>query len=163
LPAVVEKADIAFPYPMSDVPSRCPPLFLKKTEDFDRVKREGQRITTRFFNVVSCRSPLEDTRVGIVVGRRLGNAVVRNRGKRIFRELVRQTYQCLLKGHDIVIFPKRPALTLKHQHLYEAWITTLMSQGLMFSPNPPAPNPPAPLCMDRRHGGRVFGDMVDTL
>ena len=139
MPAVAEKAANALPYPMSDVPSRCPPLFLKKKEDFERVKREGQRITTQFFNVVSCRSCLGNTRVGIVVGRRLGKAVVRNRGKRIFRELVRQTYQCLLKGQDIVIFPKRLALTLKHQHLYEVWITTLMSQGLMFSPNPPAP------------------------
>lgn len=124
---------------MSDVPSRCPPVFLKKKEDFERVKREGKRITTRFFNVVSCRSDLGNTRIGIVVGRRLGNAVVRNRGKRIFRELVRHTYQCLMKGNDIVIFPKRPALELNHQRLHEAWITTLISQGLMFSPNPPAP------------------------
>jgi hypothetical protein len=53
--------------------------------------------------------------------------------------LVRQTYQCLLKGQDIVIFPKRPSLTLNHQRLYEVWITTLTSQGLMFSPNPPTP------------------------
>lgn len=142
--AVAEKADIAFPYPMSDVPSRCPPLFLKKTEDFERVKREGQRITTRFFNVVSCPSGLGNTRVGIVVGRRLGKAVVRNRGKRIFRELVRQTYQSLVKGNDIVIFPKRPALELNYQHLYETWETTLISQGLMLPPNPPAPNPSLP-------------------
>ena len=121
---------------MSDVPSRYTPLFLKKKEDFERVKREGKRITTRFFNVVACTSRLEKTRIGIVVGRRLGKAVERNRGKRIFRELVRQTYQRLLKGHDIIIFPKRSALTLNHQHLYEAWITTLISQGLMFSPEP---------------------------
>ena len=121
---------------MSDVPSRCPPLFLKKKEDFERVKREGKRITTRFFNVVSCRSGPGNTRIGIVVGRRLGNAVVRNRGKRIFRALVRQTYQCFLKGNDVVVFPKRPALKLNHQHLYEAWITTLISQGLMVSPAP---------------------------
>ena len=145
MPAVAEKADIAFPFPMSDVPSRCTPLFLKKTEDFERVKREGQRITTRFFNVVSCRSRLGNTRVGIVVGRRLGTAVVRNRGKRIFRELVRQTYQSLLQGNDIVVFPKRPALDLKHQHLYEAWITTLTSRGLMFAPNPLPPTPLPPL------------------
>lgn len=130
---------------MSDVPSRCPPLFLKKKEDFDRVKREGKRITTRFFNVVSYQSGFANTRIGIVVGRRLGNAVVRNRGKRIFRELVRQTYQCLLKGNDIVVFPKQPALKLNHQHLYEAWITTLISQGLMFSPNPLTPTPLPPL------------------
>ena len=131
---------------MSDVPSRCPPVFLKKKEDFERVKREGKRITTRFFNVVSCRSGLGNTRIGIVVGRRLGNAVVRNRGKRIFRELVRHTYQCLVKGHDIVIFPKQPALELNHQRLHEVWITTLISQGLMFSPNPPCPQPPRPPC-----------------
>ena len=136
MPAVAEKAAIALPYPMSDVPSRCTPVFLKKKEDFERVKREGKRIATRYFNVVSCTSGLGNTRVGIVVGRRLGKAVVRNRGKRIFRELVRRTYQRLLKGHDIIVFPKRSALDFNHQRLCEAWITTLVSHGLMVAPEP---------------------------
>ena len=121
---------------MSDVPRPSPPLFLKKSEDFNRVKREGKRIATGFFNLVSCTSSLGHTRIGIVVGRRFGNAVVRNRGKRIFRELVRNTDTPLVTGHDIIIFPKPSALTLDHRNLYKTWMQTLMRQGLTASTKP---------------------------
>ena len=134
--AVAEKADTASQYPMSDVPRPSPPLFLKKSEDYNRVKREGKRIATRFFNLVSCTSSLGRTRIGIVVGRRFGNAVVRNRGKRVFRELVRNTDTLLVTGHDIVIFPKPSALTLDHRTLYKTWMQTLIRQGLMASAEP---------------------------
>ena len=134
--AVAARADIASQYPMSDVPRPSPPVFLKKTEDFERVKREGKRITTKFFNLVSCASSLGTTRVGIVVGRRFGNAVVRNRGKRMFRALVRNTYQLLVTGHDIIIFPKPSVLSLNHHTLSEAWMQTLSRQGLAVSPKP---------------------------
>ena len=129
-----ERAAIASLSPMSDVPRPSAQIFLKKKEDFERVKREGTRVTTRFFNVVACASCPGNTRVGVVVGRRFGNAVSRNRGKRIFRALVRNTSKLLLKGNDIIVFPKRSVLDLPHPNLYRAWVATLCNQGLMVSP-----------------------------
>ena len=120
---------------MSDGLPSSAQVFLKKKEDFERVKREGVRVTTRFFNVMSCTSHPGNPRVGIVVGRRFGKAVARNRGKRVFRALARTTYGRLLQGNDIVIFPKRSVLTLPHPVLYETWVTTLTSQRLMGTPD----------------------------
>ncbi len=136
---VVARVVIVSRYPMSDVsppPARAGQVFLKKKEDFERVKREGARVTTRFFNVMSCASHVGNTRVGIVVGRRFGKAVTRNRGKRVFRALTRTTHKSLLQGNDIVIFPKRSVLELPHSTLCETWVTTLTRQGLMASPDP---------------------------
>ncbi len=124
---------------MSDVPVPSARVFLKTKEDFERVKRDGVRVTTRLFNMMSCASRQGETRVGIVVGRRFGKAVTRNRGKRVFRALVRTTRERLLQGNDIVIFPKRPVLTLPHSALYTTWVTTLTSQGLMVPPDPLSP------------------------
>jgi len=121
---------------MSDVPAPSARVFLKTKGDFDRVKRDGVRVTTRFFNMLFCASGREETRVGIVVGRRFGNAVARNRGKRVFRALVRTTRERLLRGNDLVIFPKRPVLALSHSALYTTWVTTLTSRGLMVPPDP---------------------------
>ncbi len=129
-----KRVAIASLYPMSDVPRPSAQIFLKKKEDFERVKREGTRVTTRFFNVVSCASCPGNTRIGVVVGRRFGNAVLRNRGKRIFRALVRNTSNLLLKGNDIIVFPKRSVLDLPHPNLYQAWVAALCNQGLMVSP-----------------------------
>ena len=134
--AVGKRADTVLLCLMSDVQTPSSGLFLKKRDDFERVKREGKRFQGSLFNVVSCTSPDGETRVGIVIGRRFGKAVVRNRAKRIFRELVRKTHRLLVKGYDIIVFPKRQVLLLKHQVLFDAWVSTMAREGLLISPDP---------------------------
>ena len=51
----------------------------------------------------------QPTRVGISVGKRVGNAVVRNRVKRRVREAVRLRYAELAPGHDLVFIARAPA------------------------------------------------------
>ena len=63
-------------------PSEDRLFFLKKSGDIERVKKTGRRLPTPLFNLVSCRSDLSHARVGVIVGKRLGGAVVRNRAKR---------------------------------------------------------------------------------
>ncbi|GJL56665.1 MAG: hypothetical protein NPIRA02_37970 [Nitrospirales bacterium] len=106
-------------------------LFIKKTQDFNQVKRVGQRIQHPLFNVMYCQSQLPKSRVGIVVGRRFGKAVVRNRAKRIFRELVRAIQEELVRGYDIVIFPKPPVLQNTFQIVQEHWKVALHRIGVL--------------------------------
>lgn len=134
--AVAVRAATASQSPMSETDISSSELFLKKKEDFDRVKREGRRCPTSLFNVMFCSTSTQNTRVGIVVGKRFGKAVARNRGKRIFREFVRKTHSLLVKGYDIIVFPKRPILTYNHQALYESWVKVLVREGLMSSTEP---------------------------
>ena len=110
-------------------------IFLKKTKDYDHVKRFGQRFQSPLFNVMFCENHFPRSRVGIVAGRRFGKAVLRNRGKRIFRELVRATQEELVKGYDIVIFLKRPVLERKFQIVQENWKVALHRIGVL-RPNP---------------------------
>lgn len=49
------------------------------------------------------------TRVGISVGKRVGNAVVRNRVKRRVREVVRLRHAELAPGHDLVFIARAPS------------------------------------------------------
>ena len=121
---------------MSDAHTRSSELFLKKKEDFDRVKREGRRCRTSLFDVIFCSSTTEETRIGIVVGRRFGKAVDRNRGKRIFRELVKKNHSLLVQGYDIIIFPKQPVLTISHEPLCDSWVQVLAREGLLSSTDP---------------------------
>lgn len=51
----------------------------------------------------------QPTRVGISVGKRVGNAVVRNRVKRRVREAVRLRHAELAPGHDLVFIARAPA------------------------------------------------------
>lgn len=106
-------------------------VFLKEGRDIDRVKRSGRRVQTPLFNLMFCPSSLGKSRVAIIVGRRFGIAVRRNRVKRIFRELTRTLTADLIPGHDILVFPKSRALLVKHDGLVHAWRSTLGRAGLL--------------------------------
>lgn len=71
------------------------------------------------------------TRIGIVVGKRFGNAVRRNRAKRVFRELVRDSYSELVAGRGILVFPKKDVLLSSRKDLIHAWKTSLERMHLL--------------------------------
>jgi ribonuclease P protein component len=107
------------------------PLFLRSSRDIDYVKQHGRRISTALFNLLICRTGVGGGQVGIIVGRRFGNAVRRNRAKRIFRELTRQIRADLLSEPAVLVFPKRDALSQPFATLEVAWRSSLARQHLL--------------------------------
>lgn|SRR5262245_30356771 len=86
-----------------------PPLDrIRRRPDFERVYVEGARISGRFMTVFVLRTGLARTRLGVAATRKLGGAVIRNRAKRLARELFRR--QKIAGGYDIVIVPRRELL-----------------------------------------------------
>src|SRR5262245_44561370 len=106
-------------------------FFLRASRDIEYVKQHGRRLSTAWFNLLVCRTEARTTRVGIVVGKRFGIAVRRNRAKRLFRELSRQVRGELVSGHALLVFPKRDALGLPFADLMKTWRATLGRQGLL--------------------------------
>jgi ribonuclease P protein component len=104
---------------------RGPGIFLRASRDIELVKRHGRRSSTHFFNLLVYRMDDGPSRTGIVVGRRFGPAVRRNRVKRVFRELIRHTHPELLPGHALLVFPKREALLQPFSEMKQVWETTL--------------------------------------
>lgn len=95
---------------------------LRRTVEFQRLTRVGRRQVTRaFVLVVAPAVSGEDTRrtrLGIAVGRRVGNAVVRNRVKRRVREWFRHQRALLRRGIDVVVVGRVPSAELSSR---ETW------------------------------------------
>ena len=108
-------------------------MFLRVSRDIEQVKRHGRRSSTQCFNLLASRTEDSVSQVGIVVGRRFGNAVKRNRSKRRFHELVRAIYPDLIPGYHLLVFPKRDALTLSFGELKELWTATLSKHRLLIA------------------------------
>ena len=75
---------------------------LRKAADFQRVRVQRRSWAHPLLVLYVAPNAQDDTRVGIVTGRRVGNAVVRNRVKRRIREAVRARYATLVGGVDLV-------------------------------------------------------------
>lgn len=85
---------------------------LLKRVDFTRVQRGGSGAGSRnYVVIVAPREALEPSRLGLVASRKTGNAVKRNRGKRLVREWFRLGYQ-QHQGFDIVVILRSGAPAL---------------------------------------------------
>jgi ribonuclease P protein component len=106
-------------------------LFLRSSRDIDWVKQAGQRVSTAWFNLLIRRSSGMETKLAIIVGRRFGTAVCRNRAKRLFRELARLVRRHLVPGCRFLVFPKKECLMKDFASLRAAWIHNLERQGVI--------------------------------
>ncbi|MGE0394645.1 MAG: ribonuclease P protein component [Vicinamibacterales bacterium] len=77
---------------------------LRRRAEFEEVYSGGTRVHGRFMTVITLRTTAAFARVGIAASKKAGNAVVRNRLKRVARELFRLNNPSC--GIDIVIVPK---------------------------------------------------------
>ena len=76
--------------------------------EYRRILSEGRQVETRLF--FACLQPRPDSpsRLGLIVSRRVGNAVVRNRVKRMLRETFR-THKTLFATPCDMVLRARPA------------------------------------------------------
>ena len=73
------------------------------------------------------------TRTGIIVSRKVGNAVMRNRTKRRLRELVRHELPGLPSGLWITLLARRPILKASTAEIHEEWLRLGRKAGI-FKP-----------------------------
>jgi len=77
--------------------------------DFVNLNRLGKRHHTRHFVVIIKQNGLGIARLGVTVSKKAGNAVKRNRIKRLIREFFRLNNSKIPQGYDIVVTAKKDA------------------------------------------------------
>jgi len=84
-------------------------LRIKKSSDFERIYGCKRRVSDRFLLIFAARNEHDFSRFGFSVSRKQGNAVQRNRLKRLLREAFRLSQFELPGGWDLVLIPRRGA------------------------------------------------------
>ena len=88
---------------------------IRSSRDFSRIFREGEKVRLPDLTVRWTYNNLPWSRIGTSVGKRFGNAVKRNRVRRIIKELYRTGKNSFPKGIDMVFLPGRGFLASKRQ------------------------------------------------
>lgn len=73
----------------------------------------------------------ELTRIGIIAGRRVGNAVKRNRLKRICRGLVQRASLSFSPGYECILYPKSRILDASFGEINQVWTEMLSQVGIL--------------------------------
>ncbi|MBM7704221.1 ribonuclease P protein component [Metabacillus iocasae] len=88
---------------------------IKKNEEFQQVFKKGKSVANRQFVVYVLDKPDQlHFRVGLSVGKKIGNAVVRNRVKRLLRQTIFELSPLLQQPKDYIIIARHPAATMDY-------------------------------------------------
>lgn len=94
---------------------------LTRASEFDLVRHRGQSITGKHFILGYLRTDESSpSRIGIITSKRLGNAVVRNKVRRWFREIARISR--LQKGFWLVLVARKAAVSSSLLRIQEEWM-----------------------------------------
>ena len=92
-------------------------LKLRKGWEFDLLFRTGIRINGELVRLLYLRDDSDTVRFGVAVGKRMGKAHVRVRGRRILREAFRHLSDGLTPGISLVLGLKYQGLDAKTQDI----------------------------------------------
>ena len=104
---------------------------LTRSTDFKRVRRDGRSNAHPLIVLIALENQLSITRVGVAAGKRVGNAVKRNRAKRLIRAAARTLHPRIKTGWDIIIIARKPIIQSNMPQVREALQSILQRAQLI--------------------------------
>ena len=108
---------------------------LTSTTDFERVRRFGKSYAHPFIVLVVLQNEMDQSRIGVAAGRSIGNAVQRNRAKRLLRESIRPLIPGIPPGWDLIILARKPMIDARFDKIGKA-LTVLLTQAHLLEETP---------------------------
>lgn len=105
---------------------------VKKNSEFQEILRAGKSFANRELVIYYKKKTSQDHfRIGISVGKKIGNAVKRNRIKRLIRESFIQLDNQIIPNVDIIIIARKPTLHMDGNQMKRS-ITHLLRKQCLF-------------------------------
>lgn len=108
---------------------------LTRATDFERVRRFGKSYAHPFIVLIALPNETDKSRYAVAAGRSIGNAVQRNRAKRILREKLRPMIPSISAGWDVILLARKPFLMATDDEIKNA-LSSLLSQANLLEKAP---------------------------
>ncbi|MCA0756380.1 ribonuclease P protein component [Paenibacillus sp. N4] len=107
-------------------------LRLRNREEFSRIYRGGKSFANGQFVVYWSKQPAADPfRLGVSASKKIGNAVVRNRMRRMLKEIVRHHAHRIVPKTDLILIVRKPATLMKMKEMEKSVLHVLKRAGLL--------------------------------
>ncbi len=110
-----------------------PPERIRKKKEFFYLYKKGKRYRGKYFNLVYLSSASSSSRMAVVVSKKVGNAVKRNKFKRWIRTLFRRNKKLLKDPIDLIIIVKKEILEASWLNLQDDYLTAIKSISMSHS------------------------------
>ncbi|MBS4539312.1 ribonuclease P protein component [Clostridium sp. D2Q-11] len=97
-------------------------LKLRNNRDFRKVYDKGKSISNKYLVMFYIKNGLDYNRVGFSTTKKLGNAVIRNKVKRLIKESFRLNNDNLINGYDIVFLARIRANSASYEDMEKSII-----------------------------------------
>lgn len=104
---------------------------IKANRDFRRLYAKGKVFVSHSFVMYVLKNRKESTRVGVTCSKKIGNAVRRNRSKRVLREAFRSIVNEIPAGYDFIIVARSATADKKSCLIAEKMRKTLVTAGII--------------------------------
>jgi ribonuclease P protein component len=105
---------------------------IKQGRDFSRVRQDGQRLVLGCMIANWRKLPAESShRLGVVTSGKIGNAVIRNRARRLLREAFRQHQHDFTQPVDLVLVARASIVGKGFADVEKDFLTILRKAGLL--------------------------------
>lgn len=106
---------------------------LRHPQEFRRVWAGGRSWVHPLLVLWALPNDLSYSRIGLTASRKVGNAVSRNRARRLLREAARHVYPEIVAGWDLLLVARSSLLRVTSPLVIEALRQTLQRAGLVNS------------------------------
>jgi len=98
---------------------------LKKNKDYRKIYSRGKSVANRFLVLYFLANDTGLCRFGFTVSKKVGNAVVRNRIRRLFKEACRLNIMEFPRGFDYILLARNSAASCKYQQIEDSLLRLL--------------------------------------